>query len=160
MRLQDDPHFGLHSLPANHAWPAACHWIYNTSLEWVTSLILVDFKYKNGGHAISSIFRWSVPFRLIILDSLFFLADVLFSMSFALMVISLLETIFITNIQCSSSQYCTVPHWLSVFVLQYLAVVVCLPPKKKSNHVTVSLFSPERGITILFIVLYFLRLTI
>ncbi|CAK6958169.1 -hydroxytryptamine receptor 3A-like [Scomber scombrus] len=73
------------------------------------------------------------------------LLNVLFSMSFALMVISLLETIFITNIHCSFSQFSTVPHWLSVFVLQYLAVVVFLPPKKKSNHVTVSLFSPERA---------------
>ncbi|XP_062280793.1 5-hydroxytryptamine receptor 3A-like [Scomber scombrus] len=68
------------------------------------------------------------------------LLNVLFSMSFALMVISLLETIFITNIHCSFSQFSTVPHWLSVFVLQYLAVVVFLPPKKK-KCITTSLYS-------------------
>ncbi|XP_035764118.1 5-hydroxytryptamine receptor 3A-like [Neolamprologus brichardi] len=32
-----------------------------------------------------------------------------------------------------------VPHWLSVLVLRYLAVLVCIPPKEKSNRVTVSL---------------------
>lgn len=53
------------------------------------------------------------------------------------MVASLLETVFITNIQISSSQYSPVPRWLSVLVLQYLAVVVCIPPKKKTNRVTV-----------------------
>ncbi|KAG7244876.1 hypothetical protein INR49_027250, partial [Caranx melampygus] len=42
------------------------------------------------------------------------LMNVLFSVSLALMVGSLLETVFITNIQFSSSQYSAVPHWLSV----------------------------------------------
>ncbi|XP_070765021.1 5-hydroxytryptamine receptor 3A-like [Enoplosus armatus] len=70
------------------------------------------------------------------------LMNVLFSLSLALMVASLLETVFITNIQFSSSQYSAVPHWLSVLVLRYLAVVVCLPPKKKSNRITVSLHPP------------------
>uniref|UniRef100_A0A3P9JC28 Uncharacterized protein n=1 Tax=Oryzias latipes TaxID=8090 RepID=A0A3P9JC28_ORYLA len=53
------------------------------------------------------------------------LINVFFSISLALMVASQLETIFITNIQFSSHQYSTVPHWLSVLVLRYLAVVAC-----------------------------------
>ncbi|XP_067454268.1 5-hydroxytryptamine receptor 3A-like [Thunnus thynnus] len=73
------------------------------------------------------------------------LLNVVFSVSFALMVASLLETIFITNIQFSSSQYSAVPHWVSILVLRYLAVVVFLPPKKKSNRVTVSLHPPARA---------------
>ncbi|XP_070765022.1 5-hydroxytryptamine receptor 3A-like [Enoplosus armatus] len=73
------------------------------------------------------------------------LINVFFSLSLALMVASLLETVFITNIQFSSSQYSAVPHWLSVLVLRYLAVVVCLPPKKKSNRITVSLHPPTKG---------------
>ncbi|XP_054872387.1 5-hydroxytryptamine receptor 3A-like [Amphiprion ocellaris] len=67
------------------------------------------------------------------------LISVFFSLSLALMVTSLLETVFITNIQFSSSQNSAVPHWLSVLVLRYLAVVVCIPPKKKSSRVTVFL---------------------
>ncbi|XP_040897262.1 5-hydroxytryptamine receptor 3A-like isoform X1 [Toxotes jaculatrix] len=67
------------------------------------------------------------------------LINVFFSISLALMVASLLETVFITNIQFSSTQYSAVPHWLSVLVLQYLAVVVCIPPVKKSNRITVFL---------------------
>uniref|UniRef100_A0A3B4TMP7 5-hydroxytryptamine receptor 3A-like n=1 Tax=Seriola dumerili TaxID=41447 RepID=A0A3B4TMP7_SERDU len=59
------------------------------------------------------------------------LINVFFCISLALMVASLLETVFITNIQFSSSQYSAVPQWLSILVLQYLAVVVCIPPKKK-----------------------------
>ncbi len=74
-----------------------------------------------------------------------FTADVLFSLSLALMVVSLLETVLITNIQFSSSQYSAVPHWLSVLVLQYLAVVACLPSKKKNNRITVSLHPPAGG---------------
>ncbi|XP_037626100.1 5-hydroxytryptamine receptor 3A-like [Sebastes umbrosus] len=73
------------------------------------------------------------------------LMNVLFCISLALMVASLLETIFITNIQFSSSQYSAAPHWLSVLVLRYLAVVVCIPPKKKSNRVTVCLRPPARA---------------
>ncbi|KAF1385598.1 hypothetical protein PFLUV_G00109460 [Perca fluviatilis] len=67
------------------------------------------------------------------------LINVFFSISLALMVGSLLETVLITNIQCSSSQYSAVPRWLSVLVLRYLAVVVFLPRKKKSNQITVFL---------------------
>ncbi|XP_034003385.1 5-hydroxytryptamine receptor 3A-like isoform X1 [Trematomus bernacchii] len=71
------------------------------------------------------------------------LINVFFSLSLALMVASLLETVLITYVHFSSSQYSAVPHWLSVIVLRYLAVVVCLPPKKKSNRVTVVL-SPAK----------------
>ncbi|XP_033181057.1 uncharacterized protein LOC113139592 [Mastacembelus armatus] len=67
------------------------------------------------------------------------LINVFFSISLALMVASLLETVLITNIQFRSSQCSSVPRWLSVLVLRYLAVVVCLPPKKKQNRVTVFL---------------------
>ncbi|CAG5864246.1 unnamed protein product [Menidia menidia] len=67
------------------------------------------------------------------------LINVFFSISLALMVASLLETVFITNIGHSSSQYDAVPTWLSILVLRYLAVLVGLPPKKKSDRVTVIL---------------------
>ncbi|XP_036971875.1 5-hydroxytryptamine receptor 3A [Acanthopagrus latus] len=69
------------------------------------------------------------------------LINVFFSLTLALMVASLLETVFITNIQFSSSQYGTVPPWLRVLVLRYLAFLVCLKPKKPSNKVTVNLSS-------------------
>ncbi len=84
---------------------------------------------------------------------LLFPADTFFSLSLALMVASLLETVFITNIQFSSSQYSAVPHWLSVLVLRYLAVLVCLPPKKKSNRTTVFLKPPTPGILLLLLLL-------
>uniref|UniRef100_A0A3Q4I384 Neurotransmitter-gated ion-channel ligand-binding domain-containing protein n=1 Tax=Neolamprologus brichardi TaxID=32507 RepID=A0A3Q4I384_NEOBR len=45
------------------------------------------------------------------------LINVFFSISLALMVSSLLETLFITNIQFKSSEYSAVPHWLSILVL-------------------------------------------
>ncbi|XP_008289923.1 5-hydroxytryptamine receptor 3A-like [Stegastes partitus] len=67
------------------------------------------------------------------------LISVFFSLSLALMVTSLLETVLITNIQFSSRQYSALPHWLSILVLHYLAPVVCLPPKKESSRVTVVL---------------------
>ncbi len=83
--------------------------------------------------------------KCLFISSFICVADVFFSISLALMVVSLLETVFITNIQFSSSQYGAVPHWLSVLVLRYLAVVACLPPDK-SNRVTVSLRPPTEGI--------------
>ncbi|XP_037626162.1 5-hydroxytryptamine receptor 3A-like [Sebastes umbrosus] len=67
------------------------------------------------------------------------LINVFLFISLALMVASLLETVFITNIQYSSSQHSAVPNWLSVLVLRYLAVVVCLPRKTQSNRKTVFL---------------------
>lgn len=68
------------------------------------------------------------------------------------MVASLLETVFITNIQFSSGEYSVVPHWLSVLVLQYIAVMVCLPPKKKGGRVTVFLNPSTRGMLLLLLV--------
>uniref|UniRef100_A0A667X3W5 Uncharacterized protein n=1 Tax=Myripristis murdjan TaxID=586833 RepID=A0A667X3W5_9TELE len=73
------------------------------------------------------------------------LINIFFSVSFALMVASLLETVFITHVQFSSSRYNAVPHWLSVLVLQYLARVVCIPPKKPSNRVTVTINPKATG---------------
>uniref|UniRef100_A0A3Q0S9B1 Neurotransmitter-gated ion-channel transmembrane domain-containing protein n=1 Tax=Amphilophus citrinellus TaxID=61819 RepID=A0A3Q0S9B1_AMPCI len=72
------------------------------------------------------------------------LISVFFSISLALMVASLLETLFITNIQFKSNEYSAVPHWLSVLVLHFLAVLVCIPPKERSSQVTVSLSQPHR----------------
>ncbi|XP_034387350.1 5-hydroxytryptamine receptor 3A-like [Cyclopterus lumpus] len=73
------------------------------------------------------------------------LINVFFSITLTLMVTSLLETVLITNIQFSSGKYGAVPPWLSVLVLEYLAVAVGLPPKKKSNCITVSLHSPAEA---------------
>uniref|UniRef100_A0A665X4H8 5-hydroxytryptamine receptor 3A-like n=2 Tax=Echeneis naucrates TaxID=173247 RepID=A0A665X4H8_ECHNA len=70
------------------------------------------------------------------------LINVFFCVSLALMVASLLETVLITNIQFSKTS--APPHWLSVFVLRYLAVIVCLP-SKKSNRTTVFLNSNNRA---------------
>ncbi|KAJ3599115.1 hypothetical protein NHX12_033078 [Muraenolepis orangiensis] len=66
------------------------------------------------------------------------LISVFFSISLALMVVSLLETIVITNIQ-SSSHYHNVPRWVRVLVLQYLAPVLCFPRQQQINRVTVNL---------------------
>ncbi|XP_068175437.1 5-hydroxytryptamine receptor 3A-like [Antennarius striatus] len=67
------------------------------------------------------------------------LINVFFSLSLALMVASLLETVIITNIYFNSDEYRVVPHWLSVLTLKYLAVLVCVRPKKRKNIVTVFL---------------------
>ncbi|XP_056270857.1 5-hydroxytryptamine receptor 3A-like [Pseudoliparis swirei] len=64
------------------------------------------------------------------------LINVFFSISLALMVTSLLETMFIVNIQNSTSNTIMVPHWLSVLVLQYLAVIVLLPRKRVVTRAT------------------------
>lgn len=66
------------------------------------------------------------------------LTDVFFSVSLALMVASLLETVVITHIQLSSS-HGAIPDWLRTLVLQYVAILVCLPPLKKKRAVTVFL---------------------
>lgn len=87
-------------------------------------------------------------------------ADVFFCISLILMVASLLETVHITNIQFRASQYSAVPHWLSVLVLQYLAVLVFIPPMKRSNTVTVFFNPATRGILILSIQFIYLYLYI
>uniref|UniRef100_A0A674NZW6 5-hydroxytryptamine (serotonin) receptor 3A n=1 Tax=Takifugu rubripes TaxID=31033 RepID=A0A674NZW6_TAKRU len=66
------------------------------------------------------------------------LINVFFSVSLALMVASLLETVLITHIQLSSS-HGAIPDWLRTLVLQYMAILVCLPPLKKKRAVTVFL---------------------
>nr|XP_046246932.1 5-hydroxytryptamine receptor 3A-like [Scatophagus argus] len=73
------------------------------------------------------------------------LLNVFFLITFSLMVASLFETVFIINLQFSSSHCNKVPHWLGVLVLKYIAVVVCLPSKRRSNRVTVS-FHPSAGV--------------
>uniref|UniRef100_A0A3Q3W5F4 Neurotransmitter-gated ion-channel ligand-binding domain-containing protein n=1 Tax=Mola mola TaxID=94237 RepID=A0A3Q3W5F4_MOLML len=59
-----------------------------------------------------------------------------FSLSLALMVASLLETLLIIHIHFHSSQYRVAPHWLSVLMLQYIAVVVCVRPQKRTKRIT------------------------
>lgn len=78
--------------------------------------------------------------------SLFFPpADVFFSLSLSLMVASLLETLLITHIHFHSSQYRVAPRWLSVLMLQYISVVVCVPPQKRHKRTTVSLPDHIKG---------------
>uniref|UniRef100_A0A674NYS0 Uncharacterized protein n=1 Tax=Takifugu rubripes TaxID=31033 RepID=A0A674NYS0_TAKRU len=72
------------------------------------------------------------------------LINVFFSVSLALMVASLLETVLITHIQLSSS-HGAIPDWLRTLVLQYMAILVCLPPLKKKRTVTVFLNPSATG---------------
>lgn len=49
-----------------------------------------------------------------------------FSVCLALMVISLLETVIITNVlHHSSMKYQEVPHWVRVVVLKHIASLIC-----------------------------------
>ncbi|KAL7390647.1 hypothetical protein ABVT39_024889 [Epinephelus coioides] len=73
------------------------------------------------------------------------LMNVFFSISLALMVVSLLETVFITNIQLSGDQRGVMPNWLKVLVLRYLAVIVCVPRAKRNRCVAMSPHAPARG---------------
>lgn len=84
------------------------------------------------------------------------LPDVFFSLCLALMVASLLETIFITNLLGSSSEFSPVPRWIRVFVLQFLGLLVCMPRKKKQTegsgtdavHVDADTSGARRGLTL------------
>ncbi|XP_003974288.2 5-hydroxytryptamine receptor 3C-like [Takifugu rubripes] len=67
------------------------------------------------------------------------LLNVFFSLSFALMVASLLATLFVTNLYYRSSHFGPVPHWLHTLMLKYAVILVCLPPNKRTNRITVSL---------------------
>lgn len=60
--------------------------------------------------------------------------DVFFSLCLALMVASLLETIFITNLLHGSTNFSPVPHWVRVLVLQNLGRLVFLPQKNKEQR--------------------------
>ncbi|MEQ2254549.1 hypothetical protein ILYODFUR_004809 [Ilyodon furcidens] len=57
------------------------------------------------------------------------LINVFFSLCLALMVASLLETIFITNLLSNSSDFSPVPRWIRVLVLNFLGCLVCMPRK-------------------------------
>ncbi|XP_074492809.1 5-hydroxytryptamine receptor 3A-like [Sebastes fasciatus] len=59
------------------------------------------------------------------------LMNVFFSLCLALMVTSLLETIFITNLLCGSADFSPVPQWIRVLVLQILGRLVFMPLKTK-----------------------------
>lgn len=63
------------------------------------------------------------------------LPDVFFCLCLALMVASLLETIFITNL-LSGTADTPIPHWIHVFVLQILGCLVRLPLKTKVPKVS------------------------
>ncbi|XP_036971873.1 5-hydroxytryptamine receptor 3C-like isoform X2 [Acanthopagrus latus] len=61
------------------------------------------------------------------------LINVFFSLCLALMVASLLETILVTNLLSCSANFSSVPRWVQVFVLQILALLVCMPRKTKET---------------------------
>lgn len=54
---------------------------------------------------------------------------VFLSLCLALMVVSLLETILITNLLHSSTHYSEVPRWIKLSVIHILGRLVLLPPK-------------------------------
>ncbi|XP_056614062.1 5-hydroxytryptamine receptor 3A [Triplophysa dalaica] len=54
------------------------------------------------------------------------LINLFFSLCFALMVTSLLETVLITNILCGSNHFPPLPKWIRILVLKYLARLVCM----------------------------------
>ncbi|XP_077057989.1 5-hydroxytryptamine receptor 3A-like [Siphateles boraxobius] len=62
------------------------------------------------------------------------LINVFFSLCLALMVASLLETIFIINIQCGSCNYGLLPLWAKVLFLNYLAKLVFLSKKPSDKN--------------------------
>ncbi|XP_073699887.1 5-hydroxytryptamine receptor 3C-like [Garra rufa] len=62
------------------------------------------------------------------------LINAFFSLCFALMVASLLETILITNIQCGSINYGPLPQWAKVLFLNYVARLVCLSKKPSGQN--------------------------
>ncbi|XP_061540241.1 5-hydroxytryptamine receptor 3A-like [Phycodurus eques] len=57
------------------------------------------------------------------------LINVFLSLCLALMVVSLLETILITNLLHNSAHYSEVPRWIQIFVIQLMGHLVLLPPK-------------------------------
>ncbi|XP_074523981.1 5-hydroxytryptamine receptor 3C-like [Halichoeres trimaculatus] len=65
------------------------------------------------------------------------LINVFLSMCLTMMVASLLETIFITNLLCGSAHYPSVPHFIRVLVLHILGRLVLLPPKPRVAEDTV-----------------------
>uniref|UniRef100_A0A3P9NLM4 Uncharacterized protein n=1 Tax=Poecilia reticulata TaxID=8081 RepID=A0A3P9NLM4_POERE len=59
------------------------------------------------------------------------LINVFFSLCLVLMVASLLETIFITNILINSSDFSPVPRWIQILVLNFLGCLVCMPRRRE-----------------------------
>uniref|UniRef100_A0A3B3UTM9 5-hydroxytryptamine receptor 3C-like n=1 Tax=Poecilia latipinna TaxID=48699 RepID=A0A3B3UTM9_9TELE len=59
------------------------------------------------------------------------LINVFFSLCLVLMVASLLETIFITNILINSSDFSPVPRWIRILVLNFLGCLVCMPRRRE-----------------------------
>ncbi|XP_077440457.1 5-hydroxytryptamine receptor 3A-like [Vanacampus margaritifer] len=57
------------------------------------------------------------------------LINVFLSLCLALMVVSLLESILITNLLHSSAHYSDVPRWIRLFVVHIIGRLVLLPPK-------------------------------
>ncbi|KAK3511063.1 hypothetical protein QTP70_030106, partial [Hemibagrus guttatus] len=75
------------------------------------------------------------------------LINVFFSFSLALMVASLLEAMFIVNLSNNSKHYHKVPRWLHIFVLDFLAHLLCMSPKPPVARVTVTLNPHADGIS-------------
>ncbi|XP_077463693.1 5-hydroxytryptamine receptor 3C-like [Stigmatopora argus] len=59
------------------------------------------------------------------------LINVFLSLCLALMVVSLLETTFITNLLHSSKDYSEVPGWIRLLFINVIGRLVLLPPKRK-----------------------------
>uniref|UniRef100_M3ZUD2 Neurotransmitter-gated ion-channel transmembrane domain-containing protein n=1 Tax=Xiphophorus maculatus TaxID=8083 RepID=M3ZUD2_XIPMA len=62
------------------------------------------------------------------------LINVFLSLCLTMMVTSLMETIFITNLLRGSTHYTAPPLWLKVFVLRFLGRLVGLPPKPEPQE--------------------------
>ncbi|CAG08080.1 unnamed protein product, partial [Tetraodon nigroviridis] len=99
--LQDDPHPGLHRLPAHHERPAARH----RELHPPHQSAFLPYICFSDGQFLGNL-TFSCP------------ADVFFSLCLALMVASLLETIMITNLLNSCDTLPPVPHWVRLVFLK------------------------------------------
>ncbi|XP_041861413.1 uncharacterized protein LOC121652605 [Melanotaenia boesemani] len=65
------------------------------------------------------------------------LINVFLSLCLIMMVASLLETIFITNLLCGSAHYDPPPRWIRVFVLHVLGRLVRLPPEPRKEDIVI-----------------------
>uniref|UniRef100_A0A3B3XL20 Uncharacterized protein n=2 Tax=Poecilia mexicana TaxID=48701 RepID=A0A3B3XL20_9TELE len=62
------------------------------------------------------------------------LINVFLSLCLTMMVTSLMETIFITNLLRGSAHYTAPPRWMKAFVLRFLGRLVGLPPKPEPQE--------------------------
>ncbi|KAM6922083.1 uncharacterized protein FYW49_007721 [Xenentodon cancila] len=62
------------------------------------------------------------------------LINVFLSLCLVIMVTSLMETVFVTNLLCGSAHYTPAPCWFRVFVLHVLGRLVRLPPKTRQEE--------------------------